>query len=287
MTALYRNFLRFLLYPLLVLALSAVPALAGPTDLAKKAGLAPHKALYAIQLAGSKSGSQIVNVKGQMLYEWQPSCDAWISNHRFNLYYEYADTPAMRIMSDFSTYEPFDLKSLDFTSQRRRDGELFEELRGYGSLKEDGTGEAVYTLPKGLEFDLPHGAMFPMSHTLNVLQAIKENKPFYNAIVFDGSDDEGPVEINAFIGKRVPPSEMLKSSKELDATLLASPARKVRLAFFPLNDSNEYPDYEMDIVLHENGVISDMYVDYDDFSVTQKLVALEPMGNLCEGQKKK
>jgi hypothetical protein len=36
--------------------------------------------------------------------------------------------------------------------------------------------------------------------------------------------------------------------------------------------------------MHENGVISDMLIEYDDFSVTQKLIALEPVKSTCGEQ---
>ena len=70
--------------------------------------LAPHKALYDINLVATRSGSQVVNISGKMFYEWAPTCDAWITDHRFSLFYEYADSPAMRVTSDFSTFETFD-----------------------------------------------------------------------------------------------------------------------------------------------------------------------------------
>lgn len=37
----------------------------------------------------------------------------------------------------------------------------------------------------------------------------------------------------------------------------------------------------MSLIFHENGVVSDMVVEYKDFSVTQKLVALEPLSDAC------
>jgi hypothetical protein len=244
--------------------------------------LAAHKALYDIKLAATKSGSQIAGVSGKMLYEWQPTCDAWISNHRFNLYYEYADSPAMQIMSDFSTYEPMDGRSIDFTSQRKRDGQLIEEIRGNASVDQKRKGAAVYNMPRGLEFDLPEGTLFPLGHTLNVLQAVHDGKKIYNGTVFDGSDADGPIEINAVIGRDLSASEMVKLNESIDAKLMQSPARKIRLAFFPLSKASESADYEMDIALHDNGVISDMYIEYDDFSITQKLIALEPLESTCQ-----
>ena len=265
-----------------VIALPAQAASAAVASAPLKSVFAAHKALYDIRLSGTKSGSQIVNITGQMLYEWQPTCDAWIANHRFNLSYEYADTPAMRISSDFSTYETFDGKSIDFTSQRKRDGQLVEELRGSAELDDAGKGAAIYTLPRGLEFDLPSGSMLPMSHTRSILDAISANKKTSHSVVFDGSDAEGPVEINAVIGKLATENDLIKPSKDINEDLMKSPAHKVRLAFFPLNDPAEASDYEMNIVLHENGVISDMFIEYDDFSITQRLIALEPLKNSCK-----
>lgn len=251
-------------------------------DPAVAMGFVPHKALYDVKLISTKSGSQIVNLDGQMLYEWQSSCDAWLANHQFNLFYEYADSPPMQVTSDFSTFESFDGKSLDFTSQRKRDGELFDELRGRATLGEGGAGEAVYTMPEGLSFDLKQGSLFPMQHTLNVYQAIKDGKKFYHASIFDGSDEDGPVEINAFIGKAVTPSDDIELSPGIDADLFNTKAWNVRLAFFPLINPQAAADYEMSMNFHENGVISSMVIDYEDFSVSQKLVALEKVEKGCE-----
>jgi len=244
--------------------------------------IAPHKALYDIKLVGTKSGSQIVNVTGQMFYEWRPTCDAWTSDHRFNLLYEYSEAPAVQIASDFSTFESFDGTSLDFTSQRKRDGELFEEIRGRASFDENRKGEAIYTKPKGLEYDLPEGSFFPIAHTAAVLEKIRQGKKFFNATIFDGSDEEGPLEVNAFIGKPVDAKSRLSNTESVDMSLLEPPAHDIRLAFFPLNEESATSEYEMNLVFHENGVISDMFIEYEDFSITQKLVALEKLESNCE-----
>ena len=252
---------------------------ADAVDRAQVAGFAPHKALYDIKLVGTRSGSQILNISGQMLYEWQSSCEGWTSNHRFDLTYEYADSPAMRITSDFSTYETFDGQEMNFSSQRKRDGQLFEELRGHANVKPDEVGEAAYSIPKDLAYDIPKGGLFPMGHTLGLVDYIKRGKKFYNATIFDGSDDEGAVNVNAFIGHKVNAMANIKPSEGMDTTLLNTPAHQVQLAFFPLSDASPTSDYEMDLVFHDNAIISDMTVKYEDFTVSQKLVALEKIDN--------
>lgn len=121
--------------------------MAETNDPALQAGFIPHKALYDIKLSGKKSGSQIVNIAGQMMYEWESGCQGWTSNHKFNLIYEYADSPPMRITSDFSTYEPFEGTGFNFVAQRKRDGEIFEELRGDAQIGKDGTGNITFRIP--------------------------------------------------------------------------------------------------------------------------------------------
>ena len=240
--------------------------------------LVPHKALYDIKMVSKDSGSQIVNISGQMFYEWRAECDAWVTDHRFSLMYEYEDSPPMKITSDFSTYETFDGKSFNFSSRRKRNGDLYQELRGVGEFPEGATGEAVYSMPDGLIFDLDEGVLFPMAHTVKVLEYADQGKKFFHATIFDGSDEEGPVEINTFIGERVNAmAKMDNADENLDTTLINTPARKVRMAFFPLIEPNADAEYEMDVVFHDNGIISDMLVEYRDFSVTQKLAALEKL----------
>ena len=240
--------------------------------------LTPHKALYDIKLVATRSGSQIINISGKMYYEWKPTCDAWITDHRFSLFYEYADSPGMKVTSDFSTFETFDGESFNFSARRKRDNTLYQELRGKASVADKGgvqEGKAEFTMPENLDFDLSSGAMFPMTHTLEMIKKAKSNKKFFKAVVFDGSDDEGPVEINSFIGKPVNALKILPPNEDLDMSLLNNQAWKVRMAVFPTADEGAVSDYEMSLIFHENGIISDMLIDYDDFSVTQKLVALD------------
>lgn len=239
--------------------------------------LTPHKALYEIRMRTKKSSTQIVNISGQMLYEWQPGCDAWISDHRFRLRYDYIDSPPLTILSDFSTYETYDGQELAFTSRRKRNGETFQELRGHVIHDDNGGRRAIYTMPDEQTIALPEEAMFPMSHTLAVIEHAMSGSRFFNAVIFDGSDDDGPVEVNAFIARPASESDIPETGDDVDRSLLSLPAWHTRMAFFPIGDISPDPDYEMNAILHANGVISDMYVEYRDFSVRQNLVALEPV----------
>lgn len=259
----------------------ALPVLSALSEPDARNVLAPHRALYEIRLSATRSGAQVANVRGKMLYEWSQTCEGWLSNHKFNISYEYSDSPPMRILSDFSNYEPFDSRALDFASKRMRDGGDLDEFRGHAAMKAQGGGQALYKIPADLAFDLPAGTKFPAAHSLAVLKQIREGRKLMRATIFDGSDNEGPVEVTSILGSPVDAADRYKDQKNIDPGLLRAPAHKIRLAFFPLADETESSDYEMSVVFHENGVISDMTIDYDDFSVTQKLIALEPLKDGC------
>lgn len=240
--------------------------------------LASHKALYDINLVATRSGAQVVNISGKMYFELKQNCDSWVTDHRFNLFYEYADSPSMSITSDFSTFEHYNGQNFSFSARRKRDQNLYEELRGQASIGDKGIGLADFRIPDALEFKLGEGTLFPMGHTMEIVKQALNNENFFSAVVFDGSDDKGPVEINTFIGQPVNAMQYIDPSDSLEMSMLNNKAWKIRMAVFPTLENEEAAsDYEMDIILHENGIISDMLIDYENFSVTQKLVALEPI----------
>lgn len=236
------------------------------------AGLAGHQAVYDIRLSSSKMGSQVIDVRGKMMYSAKPSCEGWIVDHQFRLKYEYTDNPAMDVDTKFASFESYDGRSLNFSSARHSNGELAEELRGKASV-DSSKGVARYSIPVDLTYNLSEGTLFPITHTIRLIEAAKAGQKTFHATVFDGSDEEGPVDINAVIGRKI--SGKTKSLKDVDPALADVPGWNIRMAVFPQNDEQASADYELSMSLLQNGVIKEMSVDYRDFSITQKLVALK------------
>lgn len=239
--------------------------------------LVPHKALYAVSMVSARNGSQIIDINGKMFYQMHQGCDAYITDHRFVLTYDYADSEPMRVTSDFSTVENSDGTKFDFSSRRRRDGEMYQELRGKAEIEDKKDGIATYAQPGDLSFDLTSETLFPAAHTRALIAAARSGQKFVATRIFDGSDEEGPVDVTAVIGEKTNGPVGLTPSATLARAPLETSAWKIRLAFFPVKGGAETADYELTMVLHENGVISDMTIDYQDFSVQQRLLALEPL----------
>ncbi len=260
----------------LVFALSVLSASgAMAAGLAGVSGMHPHRAIYEVSLSSIESGGQLVDIRGKMYFEWEKTCESWTTDHRSTLVYEYADGTSSRINSDFAAYETLDGKDLNFSSRRENNGALFEEFRGHAKLTTNADGSANFSVPSELNFKLPKNTFFPMQHTDEILARARKGEKFFNATLFDGSDDKGPQLVNVFIGTAMDPMKGLKVNKNMDLALLKSPGRHMRLAFFPAEDDASAAEYEMDLVALDNGVVSDIKVIYDTFTITQKLVALQ------------
>lgn len=276
------GFFKLSLWALLMAVAAAplsVPASAAgitaPGIAAVAVAIQPHRALYEVTLSSVKSGGQLVDIRGKMYFEWKKTCESWTTDHRSSLMYEYADGTSARINSDFASYETLDGKDLNFSSRRENNGVPFEEFRGHASINANADGNATYSIPGNLNFKLPKNTLFPMQHTFEILQRAKKGEKFFNATLFDGSDDQGPQQVNVFMGEKVDPLKGVRLNKQIDAKLLAAPAHRMRLAFFPSKKDSSAAEYEMDLVALDNGVVSDIQIVYDTFTITQKLVALQ------------
>lgn len=235
--------------------------------------VSPHRALYELRMIETRASNSISNVRGRMLYEWSEACDAWITDQKLTMNYAYTEGGQLRFDSHFSSWETKRGDEYSFTVKRLRNGDVAEEFRGSAEIDPaDGTGEAIYSIPGDLALELPAGAVFPTRHIFEIMDRALAGERFFNSVMFDGSDEAGMMEVNAFIGPPLP----IEADAGLDAAeLIAGPARNVRLAFFELGDQTSDPAYEMTLQLHENGVVSRMRIDYDEFTLDGALGALE------------
>jgi hypothetical protein len=157
-------------------------------------------------------------------------------------------------------------------------------LRGEVDRQAEGTTVARFIRPPELTFDLKAGYYLPTQHTIEMIRHAKAGDKIFNAVLFDGTDDEGPVEVNAFITRQATADELAAIAKrngKIEAALLVPDAWHIRMAVFPLKpaegEDGSTPSYEMDMILHANGIISEAIVDYKQFKVAQRLTGLEAL----------
>jgi len=241
---------------------------------------APHKAMYDFGMISVTSGAAISDIRGKMFYEQDDVCDAWTTDHRYTMSYYYPERQPVVNTSHYVAWESKDQSQFQFNSERQENGVVTELLRGSVLRAPEGKTKAEYVRPEALSFDLPKGYFLPTAHLKEVVRRAQAGEKLFYASMFDGTDADGPIDVNVFIGDKVTPDEMEKllagpDGKKLDAKLLPAEAWHVRMAVFPLKDSTAMvPVYEMALVLHANSVVSHVVVDYKSFKVEQRLTAL-------------
>ncbi len=255
-------------------ALAAIVATPMPAARAVDPVVVPHRALYQMQLAGTRTGSAVTGVSGRMVFEWADACEGWTIEQRFQLTFQYAEGNRVEMVTNYATWETKDGRSYRFNVRRLMNGELDEEVRGDASVDAAGQGRVRYLRPEAREEALPPGTLFPTAHTLELLRAARVDERFVARVVFDGSDNEGPTDVSAAIGAGGKPRVTLPGP---GGALLAGTMYPVRMAFFPVASGNPEPQYEMTLWLLENGVAEQMLIDYGDFRVQGILRELEAL----------
>jgi hypothetical protein len=106
-----------------------------------------------------------------------------------------------------------------------------------------------------------------------LIDKAKAGETFLSKQVFDGATVENAVLVSAVIGPKIEPdADAIKKSP-----LLNRPGWRVRLAFFPADQKAEKPDYELGMLLLDNGVSRDMLIDYGDYAIKATLDDIEAL----------
>jgi EipB-like len=246
----------------------------GAATMASAAEIAPHRALYSMTLGTVRNDSEVVNARGAMVYQWGQTCDGWTIEQSYRLKLHYLQSGDADIVSQFVTWESRDGLRYRFNEKETRNGDAREEIRGEAQLDGRGKGGiARFSLPRPATMRLAPGVLFPSAHTILLIDKARAGATFVSRQVFDGSAEENAVQVSAFIGgaAAVDPASMELSP------LLMRPGWHVRLAFFPADAKAEEPDYELGMVLLDDGVSRDMVIDYGDYTVRAKLDAVEAL----------
>ncbi|CAK0767145.1 DUF1849 domain-containing protein [Azospirillaceae bacterium] len=254
---------------------SAVIACASFSTAQAVVEITPHRAVYKMSLSSARRNSPVVGVQGKMLFQWGDACDGWTIEQHFRLNFAYAEGEVMQMRSSSVTWESKDGRRYRFNIRKLVNGELDEEFQGDATLPDGGkNGSARFVEPESNEIPLVAGTLFPTAHTLALLERARAGDVLFSRTVFDGSDAENATEINAVIGGRLKKPPTLPNAA---AELAGQEAWPIRLAFFPLKNAKEQPEYEMSMILLDSGVAQSMHIDYGDFSADALLESLEPL----------
>src|ERR1043166_7426211 len=89
--------------------------------------ITPHKAIYAIKMAGVKNGSRISDIGGRMLFSWADDCNAWNMEQKMYLRFYYSEGDTSDSLSDLISRESKDGSSYNFYLRRNGEGKKAAE----------------------------------------------------------------------------------------------------------------------------------------------------------------
>jgi hypothetical protein len=138
-----------------------------------------------------------------------------------------------------------------------------------------GPGEVEYKVPKELKVELPAGTLFPMMHTVAIINGAREGKKFIALPLFDGTDEDG------FEDSSIAVIDWKQPYPTAHSILTPLASTRVRIAFFDHAAGTPTPTYEVAMRYWENGVADDMVMDFQDFVMNAKLTELTPIPRRC------
>jgi hypothetical protein len=275
--------------PLLAAALAlslAVPAhAAGPSHgvsaEALAAGIArmvAHRAAYRLDL-GEARNSGIGAVRGAMVFDVADACEGWATRQRMTMTVVDRDGQAVETVSDYNTYEAKDNSALRFSLTQTTEGAVSQRVAGEATLKNDGTGRVVFSEPSGEQQDLPEGTILPMRHTILSVEAARAGRRLLASPLLDGTTAEGVQDTTTIMSAWQP------AQGQPQFPLLANQASgRMRIAFFERGAATSgasQPEYEVGLRYFENGVADEIVMDFGEFSVTARLLELQPLPGGC------
>lgn len=243
--------------------------------------LAPHRAVYDITLDRAKGGAGVSDLSGRMVYELTGSaCVGYTQTMRFVT--RMTNQEGQITISDLrsSSWEDAAAGHFRFNSTQYRNEKMSEATDGEARRKSPVDEVQVeLTKPGKKEVKLKAGLMFPMQHSIALIEAARAGRSTLTTDLYDGSDKgEKVYSTTAQIGKmrpaganaKLPP---VKGTEALDKVT----AWPVSISYFePNSDAQDaVPAYEISFIYFENGVSRQLLIDYGEFSIRGNLRSIE------------
>jgi hypothetical protein len=252
----------------------------GAARAAEDVTFVPHRAVYEISLLRSVSGSGVSDMSGRMVYELGGSaCEGYTQNMRFVT--RMTNQEGGQTLNDLrtSSFEEGNGSRLRFSSSQYADEKLAEATQGDAVHGKDGKSAAVDLVkPKKVHMKLPADVDFPMQHMRELIQTARAGKSILAAKLYEGGEKGDKYYLTtSVIGAKAAPgaakaTASLKEAAQLDG--LAS--WPVSISYFDAgkDKSDTTPAYELSFRYYENGVTSDLKIDYGEFAIKGELKEL-------------
>lgn len=245
-----------------------------PAQALVSTAIIPHKAAYVFETVSVAQGGNVTDVTGGMTFEWADTCEGWALDQHYLLRISGSDGSETNFSTSNVSWEAKDGLRYRFSTRRRRNGTLTENLRGDATLDAaGGTGTVQFSRPKSHTIPLPAGTKFPTEFMISQMRSAAKGARIVRDLVFEGSAVEGPQTVTTtFLPSRAP-----EKSDLLKPPLGPTKIWPMYVAYFPTDNADGRAETEFSINVQQNGIVTEFVVDYGAFKLKAKLVKIETL----------
>jgi envelope integrity protein B len=243
--------------------------------------LAAHRAVYELKLAKTTGKGGAVAARGRILYDFTGNvCDGY--KLEFRQVSELDNGEGKVTLSDLrsTTWEDGAAKAYQFTSQNYLNQQLIDAVDGRAERRQNVIAVTL-SKPKDKKLDLEAAIIFPTEHVRKILDAARDNKTILELPVYDGSESgEKVYNTLTVIGREIGP-EHVPNDAARDRKELAGMKRwPVTVSYFDKSEKadktgEQLPVYAISFELYENGISRALLLDYNNFTISGELTALD------------
>lgn len=238
--------------------------LAGLTH-AHASQFASHRATYQVELRQSSNSSSIKAIDGRTVFSLKRYCDGWQSVEDYAITFSF-DQATSNLISHYETWESLSGNAFSFSVRENSTSRGPAEYNGFANLN-DGTGEAWFLDGDDTATVLPEGTQFPIHHLHTILEGAQKGEAIKSGTIFLGGErDDSLFYVSSIIGKATD----INADQAL-GTLGQPSYRPLNIAYYKPDAKEPEPDYSIEFMLQDNGVIRQYTVDYGDFTMRAKL----------------
>jgi hypothetical protein len=249
--------------------------------LAEGVALAPHRAVYELELDGSDTSGMLAAFNGRLVIDITGSvCEGYAINTRY--VYRRRASDGDEVLTDLRTsqFEGAGAEEFRFSHRRFDNDKLVQQSEG-SVAREEGGIDISLVKPSERQVSVKKPVMFPNQHVMELLNAAMKGERKLSATIYDGSKDADElIDTFAVLGSRNAPGEGDGGESPEGVGDMAN--WPISIGYFDgglidtaAGKEEQTPLYTMSFKLFENGVSDQIRIDYGTFVLEGALVELE------------
>lgn len=278
MTSSFRSLMRArpALWLAACLALGAGAQAQTPPSAQAAPGLAPHRAFYELRLVKTSSDPNApAAASGSIAYDFTGSaCEGYATRFIQETDIVAQEGEGLSTQMRSTSFESADHATFTFRIESGAVNGPAEIVEGAASRETDGSLSIDLRRPAILKSDTDHEAVFPTHMMIGALEAARAGRSTYATKLYDGTNSGDRVFHTLSVFGRASAEPLADATK--DAPAMKDMKRwRVTVSYFDVAKPDEPPVYILSFHMWDNGVSSDLLLDYGNFQMKGELTRLE------------